>query len=272
MFLITVTFAALNTAELAPPTEQRFALVVAPVGGTSHHPEWLESALTAGRNWDLVLLYFGDEGDSFTCDECVAIFHGRGAKWRLLSTFLNSTIWNEDLKNRNYSVIMAPDDDLTMTAGSLNLFFKIFQQYNLLIAQPAVCPKSYSFWHWFVGQRPNVLMRYTNFVELMAPTFATSVFNTTVRQTLGEAYTGWGLDFVWPFLLRYPRDSIAIVDAVCVDHAKLPESGRERVYSAEMPRNECVYLLYLSAMFVCLFVFSYMGSTMWLCASLRGHI
>lgn len=30
--------------------------------------------------------------------------------------------------------------------------------------------------------------------------------------------TGWGLDYVWPYLLRYPSDEIGIIDAVCVSH------------------------------------------------------
>ncbi len=25
---------------------------------------------------------------------------------------------------------------------------------------------------------------------------------------------GWGLDFVWPFLLKYPRNKIAVIDQV----------------------------------------------------------
>lgn len=80
-------------------------------------------------------------------------------------------------------------------------------------------------------------MRYTNFVELMAPTFATSLLDTLIRDTLTEAYTGWSLDFVWPFLLKYPRDKVAIVDAVCIDHAEEPVAGRQRLYNAKMPRD-----------------------------------
>lgn len=101
----------------------------------------------------------------------------------------------------------------------------------------SICRDDYSFWHWFVGQHPLSILRYTNFVELMAPTFTTKFLNTTVRETLTEAYTGWGLDFVWPFLLKFPRDKIAIVDSVCLGHKDVKE-GRKRVYSTNMPRNE----------------------------------
>ena len=80
-------------------------------------------------------------------------------------------------------------------------------------------------------------MRYTNFVELMAPTFATSLLDTLIRETLGEAYTGWGLDFVWPYLMKYPRDKVAVVDAVCIDHAKEAAADRQRLYNVQMPRD-----------------------------------
>lgn len=81
-------------------------------------------------------------------------------------------------------------------------------------------------------------MRFTNFVELMAPTFETHFLNTTVWSTLTEAYTGWALDFIWPFLLKFPRDKVAIVDAVCMGHSLQPQAGKKTVYDAEMPRNE----------------------------------
>jgi hypothetical protein len=76
----------------------------------------------------------------------------------------------------------------------------------------------------------------------MAPTFTTYFLDTAVRKTIGEAYTGWGLDFVWPFLLNFPRNKVAIVDAVCVQHAEPMEGdGRQRVYFANMPRNAYVF-------------------------------
>ncbi|KAG7668622.1 hypothetical protein NADE_006671 [Nannochloris sp. 'desiccata'] len=225
--------------ELAvPASTKRFALIVAPAGPSSRHQEWLDSArLNAGRNWDLALIYYGPDGDKFNCKECVAVTVASCAKWRCLSGFLNSTLWNDDLYHR-YEAVMVADDDLGMKAGSLNMFFKIFRDYRLILAQPSVCPNSYSFWLQVVGQRPSSMMRFSNFVELMAPTFTSYYLDTTVRKTVGEAYTGWGLDFVWPFLLNFPRNKVAIVDGACVQHARPTEGdGRQRVYFANMPRN-----------------------------------
>ncbi len=43
---------------------------------------------------------------------------------------------------------------------------------------------------------------------------------------------GWGLDFVWPFLLRYPRDRIAVVDQVCMFHPPSTPNKANSVYNA----------------------------------------
>ena len=82
------------------------------------------------------------------------------------------------------------------------------------------------------------MLRFTNFVELMAPTFTTNFLDTTVRETLTEAHTGWALDFIWPYLLKFPKDKVAIVDETCIEHNLHPIEGRKRVYWVDMPRNE----------------------------------
>ena len=44
-----------------------------------------------------------------------------------------------------------------------------------------------------------------------------------------------GLDFVWPFVLGYPRDRIAVIDAVCMVHPGKQEGGKASLYSIESP-------------------------------------
>jgi hypothetical protein len=130
---------ALPDELLLPSNAKRYALIVAPAGPSSRHQEWLDSARRTGRNWDLALIYYGPNSDNFKCEECVAVQISSCAKWRCLSGFLNSTTWNDELYDR-YESVMIADDDLGMKAGSLNLFFKIFRNYRLILAQPSVCP------------------------------------------------------------------------------------------------------------------------------------
>jgi hypothetical protein len=124
---------------IVPSNTKRFALIIAPAGPSSRHEEWLSSARRSGRNWDLALLYYGPDGDNFKCKECVAVSIAACAKWRCLSGFLNSSTWNDDLYHR-YEAVMIADDDLGIKAGSLNMFFKTFRDYRLILAQPSVCP------------------------------------------------------------------------------------------------------------------------------------
>ena len=121
-----------------PRNAKRFALIVAPVGDGSFHTKWLESSKEAGRYWDLVVLYYG-RSLFFRCRDCVAVVRTAGAKWRLASGFLNSTLWVDQLSHR-YEMVMIADDDLDMKASVLNRFFKIFRDFRLLLAQPSVCP------------------------------------------------------------------------------------------------------------------------------------
>ena len=37
-------------------------------------------------------------------------------------------------------------------------------------------------------------------------------FQHVILPTLEDAYTAWGLDLVWPVLLGFPRDKIAVID------------------------------------------------------------
>lgn len=101
----------------------------------------------------------------------------------------------------------------------LNRAFDVFSAYGLALAQPSVCRHPYSFSvHGIVYQNEDCLLRYTAFVEIMAPMFSMATLRDVVAPTLVGARTGWGLDFIWPFIMGYPRDRIAVIDDVCFYH------------------------------------------------------
>lgn len=64
-------------------------------------------------------------------------------------------------------------------------------------------------------------LRYVNMVEIMAPIFEMELFDRMVRPTLFDAYFGWALDWVWPALLSYPPDKVAVIDVACVYHPQV---------------------------------------------------
>jgi len=125
---------------------------------------------------------------------------------------------------------MILDDDIEISASELTTFFDLFVRadLNLVLAQPSLCPGSETAWWETVIQRDRMLLHYTSFVELMAPTASVEFFKTVIAPTLNESYFGWGLDFIWPFLAGFPRDQVGVVDAVCMRHSY----GKRGVYSA----------------------------------------
>ena len=46
-------------------------------------------------------------------------------------------------------------------------------------------------------------------------------------------HAGWGLDWLWPFLLGYPPKQVAFIDEVCVIHPKktLQDPDKVSMYS-----------------------------------------
>ena len=46
---------------------------------------------------------------------------------------------------------------------------------------------------------------------------------------------GWGLDFVWPFLLKYPKDKIAVLDDVCIYHPHSSAKSGPGLYDVKAP-------------------------------------
>jgi hypothetical protein len=59
----------------------------------------------------------------------------------------------------------------------------------------------------------------------------------TLQTVHPPPWAGWGLDWVWPYLLRYPRDSIAVIDEICMVHPHTvgTKSGEGSVYDVWAP-------------------------------------
>lgn len=218
------------------PNSIRTNLVIAPAGDNSQHLSWLRGRPDCA-NWDLVLLYYGSS-PTFKCQNCIAVHRQQGAKWHLVHSFFQTSTWLDLAQNNSTSAIMIADDDIEMSADTIDLFFRYFTHYNMSLAQPSLCPSAYSFWDIVKQKNDGSTVRFTNFVELMAPTFTLEFLNSMVLPTLDEAYSGWGLDFIWPYLAKFPRNSIGIIDSVCIHHKHaLSQDNKASLYWIEMPRS-----------------------------------
>jgi hypothetical protein len=194
-------------------------LVIAPAGDKSLHKEWL----TGNPNFELVLLYYGDDMEvakSYTKDTPY-VYASKGFKWWLTKSFIEDNIeWVSQ-----YEYIWFPDDDVRIDTESINNLFEIAKKYNLYICQPSLL--GYAS-HVITQPQRNSLLRYTNFVEVMAPMMSLeTVFK--LKETFDSNYSSWGLDGIWSHVLGHPTDKIAIIDSIQMTHTKPP--GSPELYS-----------------------------------------
>jgi hypothetical protein len=62
-------------------------------------------------------------------------------------------------------------------------------------------------------------MRYTNFIEVMAPCFSNKMLFKSL-DLFDRSLSGWGMDFVWSKIAENPDRGIAIIDAIAITHTR----------------------------------------------------
>lgn len=185
-------------------------LVISTVGDESLHHEWVDG----DPNFDLILLYYGNNDNiakEYT-KQTLHVYAAKGEKYHLLKSLILSL---PELISK-YKYIWLPDNDVSISTENINKMFEIADRYNLCLAQPAM--KGYVS-HQITLPQPNNLLRYTNFVEVLAPLMNLETL-MLCKDTFDENYSGWGYDFLWPYLLNYPKNKIAIIDSVIMTHTK----------------------------------------------------
>jgi hypothetical protein len=185
-------------------------LIITPTGKNSLFKEWIQEI----PDFDLVLLFY--ENDDVTAKEFTQytpyVFMGNGEKYHLIKSFIIS---NLDFISK-YKYIWFPDDDVSISTEDINRLFKLAHNYDLNLCQPSMI--GYVS-HEITKPIPNNLLRYTSFVEILAPLFnlesLLKLYNTFDLNT-----SGWGYDWLWPHLLGNPKDKIAIIDDIIMEHTR----------------------------------------------------
>lgn len=186
-------------------------LVIARVSDDSLHKEWISPS--EDKNFDLFLEYYGQHSNRYA-EDC-----------QYYSECKTGTLFPrmyEIIKNNpfifDYDAIMIACDDVDMNATKINKMFQIFMSYNLWLAQPALTRDSF-YSHWVTLQDEGNKLRYTNFVESMAPVFSSDALSICWN-SFEKSISGWGLDFAWPKLLGYPTNKIAVIDETPMKHIR----------------------------------------------------
>lgn len=188
-------------------------------GPSSLHPHAVERL--ADQNFDYALSWFGDEPPAAA--EGAAFVHmQKGAKWPGLEQTLLAH-WDTI---QAYRYVWLPDDDLLCVPEDVSRMFSICDDLQLELAQPALTPDSY-FSHAITLQHAAFQLRFTNFVEIMAPLMSLDMLGR-VFHTLRGNISGWGLDALWPRFSQLGR--VAIIDATPVRHTR-PVGGPNYAFS-----------------------------------------
>jgi hypothetical protein len=191
-------------------TDRRFLTIVR-AGDGSLHPGWL--AGPGSRSWDIVVSYFGDDPNRFRAPGVTRI-DSKGPKWPALHALLQA---HPELIER-YDYIWLPDDDLAADMNTINRMFAICADLRLEAAQPSLTWDSYST-HLVTLRRENTLLRFTNFVEVMAPCLSSAMLSRALP-FFAENISGWGIDFMWSKLADDPQRGIAVLDTITVRHTR----------------------------------------------------
>ena len=215
----------------------RRVLVIVRAGEGSLHPAWLKGGDPETRNWDLHISYYGDQEAPFPDRPSdVTLSFEKGTKATGTVACLNKL--GERLSH--YDWFWLPDDDLDADLPTLNNFFQIVKEYGLELAQPALGANSYIS-HEITVQRPHMKLRYTTFVEIMATCFSRTAFDLC-RPYLDATISSWGPDILFPKLLGYPVNTIAIIDATPVTHTRPAGRGPNSALTFELGANPNIEL------------------------------
>jgi hypothetical protein len=208
-------------------------LVVVRAGDASLHPQWLDGG--EAPTFDFAVCYYGDDPKAFS--DCALRYAVKGGKWDGFHAFFaaNPNIFEK------YDWIWLPDDDIATNTACINRLFDLTEKHTLHLAQPSLTWDSY-FSHLITVQNPCFELRWTNFVEIMAPVFRADFLRKIVPTFAGRRF-GTGLDFMWARWMAEPWYRTGIIDAVAVRHTRPVGKGSLTLGANDAPKAELDALL-----------------------------
>lgn len=215
-------------------TKKMRYLVACRAGDQSLHKEWFASRDL--RNFDLLIDYYGNRPGLYALD-CEFYFESKGTKF----PSLYNLIAEHPALFFGYDAVWFPDDDLRTDCSNINRMFEAFTENQLLLAQPALTQDSY-FTYGITLQDDKFHIRYTDFVEVMAPIFSKQALQSCWK-TFNKSVSSWGLDLLWIKLLDSAEHKIAIIDSTPVKHTKPVGGGSFMRELKIMPYHELLNIV-----------------------------
>ena len=200
-------------------------LVIVRAGSHSLHRKWVLPA-SSERSWDLWVSSY--EPGVLRDDAADFVSFEQGSKLTGVHALLQS---NQHIFDR-YNHVFLPDDDLEMTSDAITSLFTFAHEYRLALSQPSLSLESYVSREITLTNK-TTLVRYTNWVESMAPCFSSSALRQC-HGTFPLTLTGWGQEVLWCAALTSHR--VGIVDAVQATHTR-PFGGPNYAHAQQLGTN-----------------------------------
>lgn len=199
-------------------------LIIAPCGNEStlYKTSWLRDKET--KIFDVCLLYYhATVKNEQAKNDVEYFFHLKDFKYLMIHQLLTQT--KPDLLD-SYDYFFFLDDDIEINTTDINKMFLLTAGLDLWISQPSLTHDSFCSWP-ILKSKPNSLCRFMGEVEVMAPLFSKYGLEKCL-ETFNKNKSSWGFDAVWPKLLNYPKNKIAVFDCITMRHTK--EVGGGELY------------------------------------------
>ena len=209
---------------------RKAGLAVVRCGDNSLHGQWA----CGTQMFDVAVSYFGnDETKSFP--EARYVHRLKAGKWDGIYAFFQA---HPELREA-YDYYWFPDDDLALSAEAADQLLRIGQDKGLDLFQPALDSRSY-YTHLITFAVAGNLLRYTNFVEIMAPVLSRRLFKQALL-TFADTRTGFGLDMLWPQMVETMRHDdrrgCAIIDCITMEHTRPIGTALKALVSSDGGRS-----------------------------------
>ena len=232
----------LDFAAAGPGSEQgRRWCIFTSAGDRNAIRLWLKG--NTQHKWDLVIAYYGDDGEEFSelAKSSSYAFRTKGGKFQNLKKLVAQKPEFFD----QYSHVWVCDDDIHMSAAQIDEAFAIAEFYQFWIAQPAFSPrgKISHLINEYAGSHCDY--RLVNFVEENTPIFLRErliqFLNVYDGSLFGDGMDWWYLNFFKANELGHLRNfykanelgRFAIIDRIQVINPLDEEKGRREIDQLE---------------------------------------
>jgi hypothetical protein len=174
------------------------------------------------NNYDLKVIFYNIDGfDKYKNDTRFDSYYIKGKKFDIIKHLIKNA---PDIKEYKYTMCL--DDDMLIHRNSVDKYFDLCNQYNAIIAHPAVGRLNNNMPYLQANQYTKY--RVLNHCELMAVTFSKYALNVLYK-TFDVNNSGYGYPELWKKLIN-EQNIYMLIDDVEVLHTRPFGEGAETIY------------------------------------------